>query len=772
LPGWTAKLNGSASCTQCPANTYSATPGGITCQKCKSLYTSLPGSPSCYALGYVCDPGRQPLSPILPLLSSDCVPLTCLPYLTFTPEGCVGCPASKFGEALNCKPCPDTGRVCPGNLPWPILNDTSQLAYAGMRGPVGAPPPKGGGGSGGGSSGGDASSTSTTLSTMPSQPPQCVAASLYTPTLVTLLPPPFSYLTLRTMAVVIVAAGLSTLLFLVHAISNSLPSTSFAARFQSSLEYVDNFGAAHKVNAGDAIKHLPTPLGGLCTLLSLFTLATCTTLLVLRYVYDNATLSTTLNYVTPARSPFSPGIPWASPFSPPFPLPPSTTIQLRLFAPLEQGCNATLSGIPPAAVGPNGGAWNMSAVPDCGDGRSLLVFTCVGCALDAGSSLSFFLPYTCQSLYLEALGVDATGEVQVLTFPPSVLSPWNQALKPDPSTLLRTVAWELLPMASLLNNNIQGYSVRGMRLGVGPARVTYTSPGDALLPLYSAVTVTVKLNLDTSFSVTSLDPTQTLAQLLASVVGLLGILSGFRFLFGILESYLNSRAKPPPHSRRWKKKRVQWVVSHLPLPEAKNAPGVGSSTSSLFSNTSKSSFSPFSPLSSSNVLRPPLSSSSLSTSSSSSLNAAPFLHKEEPSFTGEQQHLNQQQEQWQQQVQQSSQALLTAPPQIQMVEAEEGITTSTTTTTVGPPDESGYLGGEEEEEEEEEEEPELSLHLPTLRGSKRALPAVVQGVGGGKEKVKEEVEELYAVPTLDIPTLRPITPAPSPPPFFVRKKER
>lgn len=166
------------------------------------------------------------------------------------------------------------------------------------------------------------------------------------------------------------------------------------------------------------------------------------------------------------------------------------------------------------------------------------------------SSLTFTLPYSCQSLLAEALAVDADGSLNALSLPPNN----TVATAAAGGALLSSITWTLSPLFSQLNNTLdptlsrKGWQLLSQGSVQGPPRQLPNSitPGQlTLLPLSSGVTFTVNLALQPYFSSTTLSQLTSVVQLISSIVGFQGIVFTFvGLVFGFLSaSRKHSKAK-------------------------------------------------------------------------------------------------------------------------------------------------------------------------------------------------------------------------------------
>ena len=350
--------------------------------------------------------------------------------------------------------------------------------------------------------------------------PICNSAALLPRVLVALTPGPYSFISIPPLTTYIISASLMILVLLLTAVP----------RMHAALKYVDSFAAAHTLKENEAFINVPTPLGGACTLLSIIAFLTAAIVLIIGYASSNAVVTSALDTSTIQSSPFTSDIVWATIPSavnllPSFPK--STSLQIRIFSPVGLNC-ATQQTLTSWTASDSG--WTPGVTSDCGDGRSLLTLTCTSCALSASSILTITLPFTCQSLYVEAIAIDATGEMNMLQLPTTSSAAVG-------SQLLTAITWTLNPMASIYKDTITGQTARGFRLLSGSVSPSYSASNAALLsPLAASVVLTVNLPLQSTFAVTTLTQLQTIAQLLTNIIGLLGIMGAFKILFQMAEN--------------------------------------------------------------------------------------------------------------------------------------------------------------------------------------------------------------------------------------------
>lgn len=237
-------------------------------------------------------------------------------------------------------------------------------------------------------------------------------------------------------------------------------------------------------------------------------------------------------------------------------------------------CSAPL--LPPTVAGLRRGAWGPpTSTPDCsgggvggggregGGGVSQLTFTCPACELGPDASLSLLFHYSCQSMLLEMGALPALGGGGGGSSPsPTAATLFFAQASPPPGSLLQGVTWQVTPLLTLLVDTVGGGSQRGYSLTQASLATTLSyssSPDDGraggggglsiVVPTAAAVNVTLLLPISPTYTITTLVEILPLAQLLANIVGLGGLLSWFGFMFNALDWY-----RPPPKLLREEKK--------------------------------------------------------------------------------------------------------------------------------------------------------------------------------------------------------------------------
>ena len=495
--GYYAPGNTSVACTACDFDTFLSSTGGTSRENCtlcpNKQKTTQQGSvsvASCVTFAFSCKPFTQPrISP--PKSEADCEPLVCPAWLALDAGGfgCRGCQNGTRGSFGDCQPC-EPGRACPGYLLQPLINDASLLAYPLSRG-MGA-----------------------TL---------CSSASLLPPVAVQLTAGPFSFISIPPLSAMVVGGGIILLLLCLPALLPRCPCRHAAAQCIRFLKNSDSFALNRALRDGEPSIYRSSALGGACNIASVVAFLTLATILALRWASDNSIVISTLDTASRANNPFSKNPPWATlagqSLAPT--LGSSMSIQVRVFAESGLGCDAPTQV---ANLG-SGGEWTTTSIGNCGDGRSLAVFTCSGCSLSAAATLSFKLPFTCQALFIEAISIDATGALNVEQVSPRDSSALDNAL-------LTSLTWTLNPMAAIFTDTILGRTSRGLRLLEGSVSPVRSVPmNDLLTPNTAAVDVVINFVLQSTYSTTTLSQKVSLAELLSSIVGLAGVMGAFRFLF-------------------------------------------------------------------------------------------------------------------------------------------------------------------------------------------------------------------------------------------------
>ena len=523
---------GSSACTPCPSGSYSTALGAIsstTCTPCPAGTSTLnDGSYSPKAcitgLAFVCPVGQQPSSPATPTSAADCAPLTCAPPLLLLPDssGCSGCSAGTYGVPGACKACP-SGFLCPGLLSLPLYNFSSTLAIGARAAAAAAP----------------ARSTAAA--------PAPVGCPFLQPLSSPADSPASSSATLGSTTAAIAGGSvvgvllLGTLLATLH---SRLLFFKLPKSFKPYLLLLDLMSPGRPVTIGAEhylAEREKNTLGASATLLAIGALGVLAAVLATQRAESNTLSQQSLGVLREGASKAAP-LPWAkaSAAAAAAALPvPSSGVFLRFTASGEPGqCQPSAL----TTVGLSEGAWALLPSPTCIGAFSQFTLACPTCMFSPTSAVSFLLPYSCQSLLVEAGAVDADGSLAVLSLPPGATS------APGSGGVLHSgVTWALAPLLSQLNNTISpGQSRKGWQLlsqGFTSAPPQQLSPSNGangsltVLPLSSSIAVRVTLELQPYVSTTTLTELTTVLQLLSSIVGFQGVIfSAVGLLFGLLTS--------------------------------------------------------------------------------------------------------------------------------------------------------------------------------------------------------------------------------------------
>lgn len=320
------------------------------------------------------------------------------------------------------------------------------------------------------------------------------------------------------------------------------------AHFVSLLESIDLFSMRSPKKRGDATISLPTALGGLCTVAGVVTICCLALVSIIRRNEDNILSVSSLSVLDPvtlrddllvALTPSAPaslmaGAAW-------------TGVRIRIVSALPSAPGAvpicaSLASIPDAFSfgGLVSGAWRNASVANCGDGTAALVLTCPDCVFSSTSSLTLALPYQCQSLVVDAAAVSATGALSTASIAVSATSARSNAL-------LKNVTWSLAPVLDMLDDQVVAARGRGLRLislsqsSVYAPSATAGTANITILPASASITFTFLTPLQGYYSLTVASEKVTALQLLASVIGLVGLLGAFRILHTLVR-----RAKSAP----------------------------------------------------------------------------------------------------------------------------------------------------------------------------------------------------------------------------------
>jgi hypothetical protein len=576
----TNNLPGSSACSPCANRYFAALPGQAACALCPpGTFTPAVGSASCVSLYSTCPTGAQPNAPgISSSLNpdTDCTPLVCAPLWepnAPNPTACLGCAPGTYGAKGNCRACLP-GSQCPGFLPAPLPPSALKLA----------------------------------LAIAPGSSASCTAASLIAPSAAnSLLPASLPSIVLIIIGGTIGAVSVALLLIYcaakrcglrniegifrffdffgtptvslaagkkgtgASAPASALPVAPSATSSRTSAGDATQTGSsvgatAHGATTGGEVQPRRTALGGFFAKLFAITFCGLLAWQLLSFFWGNAVLSVTPDLLKNGVSDFS-SLPWAAPRGPSRdallpPLPPRVSIQLRLLGQSDLGCarpvtpfvaisapvaaEAAAAPIGITAAAGEGGMWRLDSSSSCsGSGTSLLLLSCLDCALSTASFVSFALNFTCQVLFLEAIAVDSNGDLNTITFPADQLLAGARNSTTGGFGFLASVTWTTTVIFSVVqdgvNSGADSLSARGYRLLSSSALTTLFSPsldnaGGGVLPLANQVVVRVNLPLQSLYFSTAISNRVTVSQLVTSIVSLFAISGVFALLFRVFKS--------------------------------------------------------------------------------------------------------------------------------------------------------------------------------------------------------------------------------------------
>ena len=516
-----------ASCLECPAGTASSTRGAVantTCYACVGAGAYAPaGSAECATCPAGSFPDRARASCLVGVFScadglaptsataAECAPLECAPPLLLPPTGarsaCAGCPAGFSGTLPRCTPCGAGGGggnatafLCPGLTAAPLLSFVSAAAAATVA-PACAP----------------LTGPLRVVAAPAAAPPR--AASPYT-WLTGILTVDEAILTGIALASLVTGA---LALARAAAAAPAASARAGAARVLGALAGLDALSPADRVAEGRVLKN-QRDVGGTFTVLSGVSFATLALVLILQREANNVVSTSSVGLLSDAVAAAAAVLPAAA--APPW----GAGLHVRVTAACDAGALAApllWSGAP--------AAWALERVtPACGGagGAAQLVFRCAGCTLTAASSLTVALPYSCQSLLVEAGSLDAAGGVAAFALPPA------ETAAPS-GRVLESIKWTLPTLLAVLNSSVpsassaRGFVVTNGAHAVATAPLAAGAPGAAaVIPRTANVTLALFFPLQTIFAHTVLSQRQSVTELLSSIVGLAGVFGLFATLLG------------------------------------------------------------------------------------------------------------------------------------------------------------------------------------------------------------------------------------------------
>jgi hypothetical protein len=462
-----------------------------------------------------------------PRASADCVALTCESPLVMNlvKNGCIGCSNGTAGIAsIGCGLCasstPDAPFFCPGLTGTRVLSTAFGLpdSYTSSCRPLignnslthaGTPAPKSG----------------------------------------------FFFLTGLTQpdTVIAVALALALAITALYTLASTLGKHGACSRVLSCVRTVDLFSKEVWVPDGERQLRRRRPIGGYFSIMGLLGFATAALVLITLRNEDNVISITSANILgianeaLVAQLPFKSDAGWGA------------GVQVRIAAAGAPGAcaaptfsatgyssNAVFSrGGALEAAGP--GAWVMTTTPACGaTNASQIVLSCAGCSLSSTTELKLSFHYSCQTFSVQVGALDAAGVVTALesgatadglagarltalSFSADLFyNVLNDTRTKGASTrgyaIANMVASSQSAPLPLLGGGLQMYTLAGSNQSIplplgSPFRPTYAT----IVPQQSSVALNIALKLNVMFSSTTLAEKQSIAALLASIVGLAAI---------------------------------------------------------------------------------------------------------------------------------------------------------------------------------------------------------------------------------------------------------
>jgi hypothetical protein len=325
---------------------------------------------------------------------------------------------------------------------------------------------------------------------------------------------------------ILTGAALASAVLLLLAATQVLPAAAAVA--DPLLKRADLFAAPYTgAQLRAPLHHKRRRIGGACSLLGAITFLTLALVNILQREADNVNVQESVVALTDARAaslqnlPVFSAAPWGA------------GIQVRITA---SGDGAECAR--PVAWASSSGGWRLAATASCGgSGVSQLVFSCADCVtLESTLTLDVKLHYSCQSLLIEAAGMDGMGAVTSFALPPAQTAAAGGAL-------LSSIQWSLPTLLSAVNSSVallsskRGYTLTYGAFVVTPQTLPNASGGGvAIIPNAAAVSVKIAFPLSTFFSAILLSEKQSTAALLSSLVGLAGVFSLFGSLLAASDS--------------------------------------------------------------------------------------------------------------------------------------------------------------------------------------------------------------------------------------------
>ena len=474
-PGTYQDRVGSSVCIPCPRSTYSMKEAAIssnTCINCPNGQNTLSvGSvliTDCYEIPFSCPAGTQ----LANKNARTCIPLICPNYLQSTPNGCLGCTKGTYGNWGSCFPCP-SDKLCPGLLskPLSIVNNSWSCTIDQIMKNINNP---------------------LTASTNAGENSESDLVGRY------LIP---------------VIIGIMIIIF--------TTILNFTAYGRKVLKYIDAFALSHTVDDGHSPIKNRTGLGGTCTLFAATTISVIAIVLILMRNNDNILKQASLSVLDNEALQSLETATWAET---------AGLSGFQLYLTIQgESVSSTSNCTAPMSIFDSGlknGKWIFSTRSNVCDGKdvSLLTFSCSDCIFSPTSLLQLIFPYSCQSILVDAIAIDASGSVRTIHMPSS---------EEMGVSFLTSLSWELAPLLSIQNDNFTNQRTKGYQLVGLTSSSTFETSATLIKPAESTIQVNFKLTLQSFYSITTLSEKISKLQLLSSIIGLSGIFSAFGLLFQV-----------------------------------------------------------------------------------------------------------------------------------------------------------------------------------------------------------------------------------------------
>ena len=360
-----------------------------------------------------------------------------------------------------------------------------------------------------------------------------------------------------------------SLLLIIFTVARFVAPEKIKRRVLRCFRTADQFATHNYVPQGAELRKIARPLGGLYTIIGIGAFFICAIILILWYreanttIFRAATLLTEASTTTILSLPFKSHASWGS------------GMQVRVTIAGEAGkCAMPLtmdhSGFGGGASkigvlnlgssprGPIANTWFLesSTVSCAGTGISQLVYTCSQCDFTRSSGLYFTFHHSCQSIDVQVGALDAEG-----------ISTGIKAAVPNADSFLRMIrasAMESLDVNVNVFHSVyndlrdvstfrRGYAVANPTFSYVNRQLDNISSTDVLaistgggsqflsmIPRDFSVAVNILLPLDTVFAGTTVTPIKSITDLLASIVGLTGIVGFFIKIMGAQDAFTHA----------------------------------------------------------------------------------------------------------------------------------------------------------------------------------------------------------------------------------------